>query len=110
MLLCVAWRRSHRLRARIPADHPPPRAPPERSAGARGRRRSRGRHTPRCQTGVVPHDLRARSWAVRLSGTLRVRVERWGGAPVLDSPGAALLEAAGFVRATGAMLWIGARD
>jgi ATP-dependent Lhr-like helicase len=49
----------------------------------------------------------ARWWALRLSGTLRVRVERWGGEPVLPSAGAPLLEAAGFVRDAGAMLWVG---
>jgi ATP-dependent Lhr-like helicase len=35
----------------------------------------------------------------------RLRVERWQGEPVLDSPGVPLLEAAGFVREGSAMLW-----
>lgn len=47
----------------------------------------------------------ARWWATRASG--RLRVERWQGEPVLESPGAPLLEAAGFVRDFGGMLWIG---
>jgi ATP-dependent Lhr-like helicase len=43
-------------------------------------------------------------WAAR-SGN-RLKVVRWHGEPVQDSPGAALLEAAGFVRDYGAMIWI----
>ena len=38
---------------------------------------------------------------------LRLRVERWGGEPVLpESAGISALEAAGFVREAGAMLWV----
>ena len=44
-------------------------------------------------------------WRPRLRG--RLRVERWQGEPVLESPGVALLEAAGFVRDYGGMLWVG---
>jgi ATP-dependent Lhr-like helicase len=44
-------------------------------------------------------------WAARAGG--RLKVERWHGAPVLDSPGRPFLEAAGFVRDYGGMLWIG---
>ncbi|HEV8639370.1 MAG TPA: hypothetical protein VG370_34615, partial [Chloroflexota bacterium] len=46
-----------------------------------------------------------RWWAARAEG--RLKVERWHGAPVLDSPGTPFLEAAGFVRDYGGMLWVG---
>lgn len=44
-------------------------------------------------------------WTSRTSG--RLKVERWQGDPVLDSSGTSLLEAAGFVRDYGGMLWPG---
>ncbi|HEY3083706.1 MAG TPA: DEAD/DEAH box helicase [Chloroflexota bacterium] len=46
-----------------------------------------------------------RWWSTRADG--RLKVERWHGAPVLDSSGTPFLEAAGFVRDYGGMLWIG---
>ncbi|MDQ3703276.1 MAG: hypothetical protein M3442_20510 [Chloroflexota bacterium] len=49
----------------------------------------------------------ARWWAARLDGRARLKVERWQGQPVLDGNGAAVLEAAGFVRDPAAMLWVG---
>ena len=49
----------------------------------------------------------ARWWAARLDGRARLKVERWQGEPVLNGNGAAVLEAAGFVRDPTAMLWIG---
>jgi hypothetical protein len=52
----------------------------------------------------------ARWWAARRRGTERVRVERWDGAPVLTGDGVPLLEAAGFVRDNGAMVWLEAPD
>ena len=47
----------------------------------------------------------ARWWRARVGG--RLRVERWQGEPVLGSPGGPPLEAAGFVRDYGGMLWVG---
>jgi ATP-dependent Lhr-like helicase len=47
----------------------------------------------------------AQWWKPRGGG--RVRVERWHGEPVLESAGVSVLEAAGFVREYGGMLWIG---
>ncbi len=44
-------------------------------------------------------------WKSRIDG--RLRVERWRGEPVQTSAGAYLLEAAGFVREFGGMLWNG---
>jgi ATP-dependent Lhr-like helicase len=49
----------------------------------------------------------ARWWAARRPGAERLKLERWAGEPVLAGPGAPFLEAAGFVRDAGAMLWIG---
>jgi len=46
-----------------------------------------------------------RWWSTRADG--RLKVERWHGGPVLDSVGTPLLEAAGFVRDYGGMLWVG---
>jgi ATP-dependent Lhr-like helicase len=43
-------------------------------------------------------------WSARLSG--RLKVERWAGEPVLESPGLPLLEAAGYVRDYGGMLFV----
>jgi ATP-dependent Lhr-like helicase len=43
-------------------------------------------------------------WSSRLPG--RLKVERWHGEPVLDSPGVPLLEAAGYVRDYGGMLFV----
>lgn len=44
-------------------------------------------------------------WSVRVPG--RLKVERWEGGPVLESPRAQDLEMAGFVRDYGGMLWVG---
>jgi ATP-dependent Lhr-like helicase len=52
----------------------------------------------------------ARWWAARRPGTERLKLERWAGEPVLAGPGGPFLEAAGFVRDAGAMLWIGDPD
>jgi ATP-dependent helicase Lhr and Lhr-like helicase len=49
----------------------------------------------------------ARWWVARRRGTERLKLERWAGEPVLASPGVPLLEAAGFVRDAGAMLYVG---
>ena len=49
----------------------------------------------------------ARWWVARRRGTERLKLERWAGEPVLGSPGVPLLEAAGFVRDAGAMLFVG---
>ena len=46
-----------------------------------------------------------RHWLPRVDG--RLRTERWGDEPTLDSAGAHLLEAAGWVREAGAMRWVG---
>jgi hypothetical protein len=62
--------------------------------------------------GVADHPalvpaLRAlgRWWAPRARG--RLKVERWHGDPILGGPGASSLEAAGFARDLGAMVWVG---
>jgi hypothetical protein len=47
-----------------------------------------------------------RWWVRRIPG--RLRLERWQGEPVFDGPGVPILEAAGFVRDYGGMLFVGA--
>jgi hypothetical protein len=44
-------------------------------------------------------------WSPRVRGHLKV--ERWQGVPTLASPGQPILEAAGFVRDYGGMVWSG---